>query len=165
MNNCVTTKRIASPEATCGQFNARPGTSKLGIDVHQHQYVVVRQQEGRPPQPPQRFSKSAFLLWAAQLRQRGGEVHAVYEACGFGFTLQRQLTALGIHCYVVAPQRLDERQQRVKTDGRDAKAIEPPPVPLPSQDRIDQMAAVAPRKEGTRTDRSKSRGEPNPRVN
>ena len=28
--------------------------------------------------------------------------------------------APGIHCYVVAPQKLYERHQRVKTDGRDA---------------------------------------------
>jgi len=50
-------------------------------------------------------------------------MHAVYEACGFGFGLQRQLTALGIHCYVVCPQKLDERNKRVKTDGVDAKAL------------------------------------------
>jgi transposase len=50
-------------------------------------------------------------------------MHAVYEACGFGFELQRQLTALGIHCYVVCPQKLDERNKRVKTDGVDAKAL------------------------------------------
>jgi transposase len=37
--------------------------------------------------------------------------------------LQRQLTALGIHCYVVCPQKLDERNKRVKTDGVDAKAL------------------------------------------
>ena len=46
-----------------------------------------------------------------------------YEACGFGFGLQRQLAALGIHCYVVCPQKLDERNKRVKTDGVDAKAL------------------------------------------
>jgi hypothetical protein len=50
-------------------------------------------------------------------------VYAVHGACGFGFTLQRQLTALGIHCYVVGPQKLDERNKRVKTDGLDAKAL------------------------------------------
>ena len=114
---------MTSLEATRGQFNVRPSVSKLGIDVHQHQYVVVLQPAGRGPQPPQRFSKAAFLLWAEKLAEAGGEIHAVYEACGFGFTLQRQLSALGIHCYVVAPQKLDERNQRVKTDGRDAKAL------------------------------------------
>ena len=50
-------------------------------------------------------------------------MHAVYEACGFGFGLQRQLSALGIRCQVVCPQKLDERNKRVKTDGLDAKAL------------------------------------------
>ena len=64
-----------------------------------------------------------FLDWAAKLKRQTAEVHAVYEACGFGFTLQRQLAALGIQCYVVCPQKLDERNKRVKTDGLDAKAL------------------------------------------
>ena len=34
-----------------------------------------------------------------------------------------QLSALGIDCHVVCPQKLDERNQRVKTDGLDAKAL------------------------------------------
>nr|MBA2433492.1 IS110 family transposase [Chthoniobacterales bacterium] len=69
--------------------------------------------------------KEAFLGWAAKLRRQQPEaaIHAVYEACGFGFGLQRQLSALGIECHVVCPQKLDERNQRVKTDGRDAKAL------------------------------------------
>ena len=50
-------------------------------------------------------------------------MHAVYEACGFGFALQRKLSALGIRCYVVCPQKLDEHNRRVKTDGLDAKAL------------------------------------------
>src|SRR4029453_13681290 len=41
----------------------------------------------------------------------------------FGFTLQRQLAALGIVCHVVCPQKLDERNKRVKTEGLDAKAL------------------------------------------
>src|SRR5206468_261547 len=75
--------------------------------------------------PPQRFHKQAFLHWAAKLNEKsaGAEVYAVYEACGFGFTLQRQLAALGINCYVVCPQKLDEHNRRVKTDGLDAKAL------------------------------------------
>jgi hypothetical protein len=32
-------------------------------------------------------------------------VHAVYEACGFGFTLQRQLSALSIQCYGAARKK------------------------------------------------------------
>src|SRR5207302_7697398 len=75
------------------------------------------------PRPAQRFQKEAFLHWAARLKAKGQQVHAVYEACGFGFSLQRKLTARGIHCYVVTPQKLDEQNKRVKTDGRDAKAL------------------------------------------
>ena len=47
----------------------------------------------------------------------------MYEACGFGFTLQRNLSALSIHCHVVCPQKLDDLNKRVKTDGLDAKAL------------------------------------------
>jgi transposase len=78
---------------------------------------------GSNPKPAQRFRKEAFLHWAAKLKSQREEVHAVYEARGFGFGLQRQLTALGIHCQVVCPQKLDERNRRVKTDGLDAKAL------------------------------------------
>jgi len=115
----------ASLEATRGQFNGRPSAIKLGIDVHQAFNVVVVQEGGSHPKPAQRMSKEAFLAWAARLRRNhpAAAIHAVYEACGFGFGLQRQLVALGIECQVVSPQKLDERQQRVKTDGRDAKAL------------------------------------------
>ena len=95
----------------------------LGIDVHQDFYVVVEQVGGSNPKAPQRFQKQAFLHWAGKLKSQAGEVHAVYEACGFGFSLQRQLAALGIHCHVVCPQKLDEHNRRVKTDGLDAKAL------------------------------------------
>ena len=77
----------------------------------------VMQEGGTNPKPVQRFQKESFLRWVAKLKQEGAEVHAVYEACGFGFGLQRQLTALGIQCQVVCPQKLDEGNKRVKTDG------------------------------------------------
>ena len=114
---------LSSHEGTRCQFNGSRCAIKLGIDVHQDFYVVVMQEGGGNPKPPQRFKKEAFLHWAAKLKSRAAEVHAVYEACGFGFSLQRQLSALGVHCYVVCPQKLDELAKRVKTDGRDAKAL------------------------------------------
>src|SRR5437879_6129521 len=55
--------------------------------------------------------------------REGVEVCAVYQACCFVCCLQRQLSALGIHCQVVCPQKLDEANKRVKTDGLDAKAL------------------------------------------
>ena len=118
------TIELSSPEETRGQFNGGKADIKLGIDVHQDFYVVVMQEGGGNPKPGQRLSKAAFLSWAARLKQsRGAEIHAVYEACGFGFGLQRQLATLGIHCYVVCPQKLDEQNKRVKTDSIDAKAL------------------------------------------
>ena len=124
MNKCHSNTELSSHEETRRQFNGGRCAIKLGIDVHQDFYVVVEQVGGSNPKPPQRFQKEAFLLWAAQLKQKSGaEVYAVYEACGFGFSLQRKLSALSINCYVVCPQKLDERNRRVKTDGLDAKAL------------------------------------------
>jgi transposase len=115
---------LSSHEGTRSEFNPGTRVIKLGIDVHQEFYVVVCQEGGGNPKPAQRFKKAAFLCWASKLKHsRGAQIHAVYEACGFGFGLQRNLTALGINCHVVSPQKLDEQNRRVKTDGLDAKAL------------------------------------------
>jgi transposase len=115
---------LSSLEETRCQFNGTKADIKLGIDVHQEFYVVVTQEGGSNPKPPQRFAKEAFLYWAARLKEKSGaQMYAVYEACGFGFSLQRQLSELGIHCYVVCPQKLDEQNKRVKTDGLDARTL------------------------------------------
>src|SRR4029450_13241073 len=99
---------LSSHEETRFEFNRSTGAIKsaeggirpvcgLGIDVHQDFYVVVEQVGGTNPKPPQRFGKQGFLHWAARLKEKnaGAQVHAVYEGCGFGFSLQRQLAALG----------------------------------------------------------------------
>jgi transposase len=122
MNKCLNTE-LSSHEGTRCQFNGGTVPIKLGIDVHQNFYVVVEQVGSTNPKPPQRFHKQAFLHWAAKLARRASKVYAVYEACGFGFSLQRQLSALGINCYVVCPEKLDQRNKRVKTDRLDAKAL------------------------------------------
>src|SRR5256885_3007606 len=101
----VNNTELPSLEETRCQFNGGTGAIKsaegrirpvcgLGIDVHQDVYVVVEQVSGSNPRPPQRFTKEVFLHWAAKLTRQGSQVHAVYEACGFGFGLQRQLSAL-----------------------------------------------------------------------
>src|SRR5229473_7588081 len=123
MNKCHSNTELSSHEGTRCQFNGGTGAIKLGIDVHQDFYVVVEQVGATNPKPPQRFQKQAFVHWAAKLKSQATEVYAVYEACGFGFSLQRKLSALSIKCYVVCPQKLDEQNRRVKTDGLDAKAL------------------------------------------
>jgi len=121
--NSIRDTESSSLEETRSQFNGRTGVIKLGIDVHQNFYMVVMQEGGTNPKPPQRFNKAAFLHWAAKLSRRAAQVYAVYEACGFGFSLQRALTALGIECYVVCPEKLDRHNKRVKTDSLDAKGL------------------------------------------
>jgi len=96
MNKCHLNTELSSLEGTRSVFNRSTGAIKLGIDLHQDYYVVVKQEGGTNPKPAQRFRKEAFLQWTAKLKsQGGGEIHAVYEACGFGFGLQRQLSAPG----------------------------------------------------------------------
>lgn len=116
---------LSSPEGTREEVNGGRRAIKLGVDLHQHFCVVVVQWDGATPKPAQRFTREALLGWVAKLRRShpGAAVHAVYEACGFGFGLQRQLSALGVECHVVCPQKLDERNRRVKTDGLDARAL------------------------------------------
>jgi transposase len=123
MKCVIENTELSSHEGTRCQFNGGTGAIKLGIDVHQEFYTVVMQEGGSNPKPPQRFSKEGFLHWATKLKGQSGEVHALYEACGFGFGLQRRLAALGIRCEVVCPQKLDEHNKRVKTDSLDAKAL------------------------------------------
>lgn len=122
MNKCLHTE-LSSQEGTRCQFNGGTGAIKLGIDVHQKFYMVVEQVGGTRPKPPQRFGQEAFLHWAAKIVGRGSKVYAVYEACGFGFSLQRALSGLGIECYVICPEKLDRHNKRVKTDSLDAKAL------------------------------------------
>jgi hypothetical protein len=98
---------LSSHEGTRSEFNSGKRRIKLGIDVHQQFYVVVAQEGGANPRPAQRFGKEAFLGWVARLKQKSGaEIHAVYEACGFGFGLERALARLGIRCQVVCPQKV-----------------------------------------------------------
>ena len=70
---------LYSLEGTRCQFNGGTGAIKsavgrmrpvcaLGIDVHQDFYVVVMQEGGSNPKPPQRFSKQAFHTKATGIR-------------------------------------------------------------------------------------------------
>ncbi len=99
------------------------GVIKLGVDVHSSKYVVVAQYDNASPRAARRFLPQEFVPWVEALLREGWEVHAVYEACGFGFGLCRALLKAGAGCLVVHPQRLDEVQGGVKTDPRDALTL------------------------------------------
>lgn len=95
---------------------------KLGLDVHARQITVCRQIGDRTPQPAQAFTKERLLGWARQMVQAGARVHSCYEAGVMGYTLHRELTALGVKNEVVAPQKL-AGPKRQKTDALDARAL------------------------------------------
>jgi transposase len=96
---------------------------KLGVDVHADSYRVVRQIDSATPQPAQKMTPAKFLEFAARQLSLAREVHCCYEAGPFGYTLHRQLLALGIKNVVVRPQNWDELGRGVKTDQTDALAL------------------------------------------
>jgi transposase len=124
MNNSIVHHEGAAALTAADQNSkTQPSTIKLGVDIHKARYVSVAQYDHATPQPPRRFRPEEFVPFVERLLGRGHKVFVVYEACGFGFGLCRQLTALGATCYVVAPCKLDEQNKRVKTDALDAGAL------------------------------------------
>jgi transposase len=96
---------------------------KLGIDVHAQSYRVVRQIDNATPQPAQKFTPQAFLLWAKKQLAQAEAVYSCYEAGPLGYGLHRALEAMGIQNVVVRPQNWDELHKGVKTDQTDALAL------------------------------------------
>jgi transposase len=95
---------------------------KLGMDVHARQITVCRQMGDQTPQPPQVFTKERLLIWVGKMVEAGAVVYSCYEASVMGYTLHRELTALGVKNIVVAPQKLSG-PMRQKTDALDARAL------------------------------------------
>ena len=114
---------VAAPAVTDHQPTPPRPAIKLGVDIHQARYVVVAQEDHATPKPARGLAPGEFVPWVEGLLARGHAVFVVYEACGFGFGLCRQLRAAGAACEVIAPCKLDERGERVKTDARDALAL------------------------------------------
>jgi len=105
------------------QTEAKAEVIKLGIDIHERQYVVVQQIEGEAPKAAQRFTPESFLRQAAKLKKNAKRVITCYEAGCFGYVLHRKLESLGIENLVVRPRNWDEYGSKVKTDGRDAREL------------------------------------------
>src|SRR5690606_30549187 len=70
----------------------------------------------------QRFTKAGLLGWVKKMIEAGAVVHSCYEAGVMGYTLHRELIALGANNLVVAPRKL-EGPKRQKTDALDALAL------------------------------------------
>jgi transposase len=122
-NTIVHHEGAASLEVAVKRIKPSRSIIKIGLDVHARVYVAVAQYDHLLPKAARRLRPSEFVPWVEALLGQGHSVHVVYEACGFGFSLYRQLIALGAHCYVIAPRKLDEECSRVKTDPRDATTL------------------------------------------
>jgi transposase len=95
----------------------------LGLDLHSAHIRVVRQIDGTRPQPAQRLTWDKIIDFAKKQTLLGKKVCAVYEAGAFGFGLSRQLSQIGVSCYVIHPVKLDPRCRRVQTDKTDAQEL------------------------------------------
>jgi transposase len=122
-NTIVQDEGAASLEVARTKVELCGSIIKIGLDVHARVYAAVAQFDHLLPKPARRLAPKQFVPWVEQLLGAGHTVHVVYEACGFGFTLYRELKVLGAHCYVIAPRKLDEHCTGVKSDPRDATTL------------------------------------------
>jgi transposase len=122
-NTIVHYEGAASLKAVATKVKPGGAVIKIGLDMHARQYVAVAQYDHLLPKGARRLSPGEFVPWVKALLGQGHTLHVVYEACGFGFNLYRQLLAAGAHCYVIAPRKLDEQCSRIKTDPRDATTL------------------------------------------
>ena len=121
-NTIVNHEGAASLKVAGTKVELSRSVIKMGMDVHARLYVAVAQYDQLFPRRPGDCPPE-FVPWVEQLLRAGRTVYVVYEACGFGFNLYRELKALGAHCYVIAPRKLDEQCTRVKTDPRGATTL------------------------------------------
>lgn len=105
---------------------AEPSTF-VGLDAHKDTIVVALLSPGamHPIEWKLVNEPGAVRRLARKLqREAPGPVHCAYEAGPCGYVLQRQLTAEGIRCAVVAPSLIPVKPgQHIKTDRRDARKL------------------------------------------
>jgi transposase len=100
----------------------------VGLDVHKDG-IVVAVAEGGPRGEVREYGRiahtpTALRRLAHKLGQEGVELRFCYEAGPCGYGIQRQLSAVGHECIVVAPSLIPKRAgDRVKTDRRDAGSL------------------------------------------
>jgi transposase len=100
----------------------------IGLDVHKDGIVVAVAQGGPRGEVRDygRITKTAAALrrLAYKFGQEEVALRFCYEAGPCGYGIQRQLSASGHDCVVVAPSLIPKRAgDRVKTDRRDAASL------------------------------------------
>ena len=104
------------------------GITYVGLDVHK-EWLVVAIAEGGGRGEVREYRRIANTTEALErlvrkLGQKGAEPRFGYKAGPCGYGIQRQLSASGHDCVVVAPSLIPKRAgDRVKTDRRDAASL------------------------------------------
>jgi transposase len=110
----------------------------VGLDVHKDSITVGVAEAGRDPGRVAGVTAHDVPKLHKLLSKLGRpeELHVVYEAGPTGYGLQRDLSARGYRCEVIAPSQTPRRAgSRIKTDGRDG-------VQLAECSRAGQLSAV-----------------------
>jgi transposase len=117
----------------------------IGLDVHKDTIAVALGEGGKRGEVREHGkianTPAALKVLAAKLAHGERELRFCYEAGPCGYGIQRQLTAAGHGCVVVAPSLIPRKPgERIKTDRRDAvnlaklhRAGELTPVWVPDQ--------------------------------
>ncbi len=103
--------------------------ASIGLDVHKDTsaYAVARAGRGEAESRGEigNTPKSSARLVERLSTECGGEVLLLcYEAGPCGYSISRQLIALGQDCQVIAPSLIPQKPgDRIKTDRRDARTL------------------------------------------
>ena len=95
---------------------------KLGLDVDLHFVVTAVQCDRGTIALAQKWTRGQLIVWVRKQIQAGHQVHTVYEACGFGYTLHHLLSAAGAQSIITTPMRLSPERRR-KNDRLDAREL------------------------------------------
>jgi transposase len=114
--------------------------SFVGLDVHKDTIAVAVAQGGDRSEVREYGQianrPNALKRLSDKLARQGASLRFCYEAGPCGYGIQRQLTALGHDCVVVAPSLIPRRPgDRIKTDRRDA-------IKLAKLHRAGELTAV-----------------------
>src|SRR5260370_8967934 len=106
------------------QTEAKANGIAIGVDAHLKSYQAARKIDNGAVGVAQTLrSKEALLLYVEKQRGQAKEVVVVYEAGPLGYTLYRQLKAMGLECLVCAPRSGEQKRKRRKNNAIDARSL------------------------------------------